>query len=136
MQFIISYWKNEVNVRSTINLIFKKNKNDVSVKNVSYSDFMSKLENNSIPLLINFAFHLLFWPALPPYIQQVWHYGFLVSNLVCFFLLPFQHIAVSCKALLSHIWKCELPLQVQLKPACLAGSKMITCYGTLPGELC
>lgn len=43
MQFIISYGKNEVNVRSTINLIFKKNKNDVSVKNVSYSDFMSKL---------------------------------------------------------------------------------------------
>lgn len=34
---------NEINVRSTINLVFKKNKNEVPKKNASYSDFISKL---------------------------------------------------------------------------------------------
>lgn len=39
------------------------------------------------------------------------------------------------KALL-YIYKCELPVQAQLKPASLTGSKMITCGGTLPREYC
>lgn len=59
-----------MNVSSTINLVFKKNKNEVSMKNVSYSDFMSKLGKQQHPTANNFDFHLLFWSDLSPYIQQ------------------------------------------------------------------